>query len=108
MTNRRPEGGRQVSALLNEDAWQVFAREGSNRRGGHFLSQVILFWEMHGPHVKDGAWQERDALIKHTKHLGKLIARYIEARQKVEVELEKVQAELDELRVQIDAESEQD
>lgn len=110
MSNRRPEGGRQVSALLNEDAWTVFAREGANRRGGHFLSACILFWEGHGPHVKSGAWQERDALIKRTKHLGNLIAQYIEARKQVELELERVQAELDELRVQTqnDAKTEQD
>ena len=94
MTNRRPEGGRQVSALLNEAAWLVFAREGSDRRGGKFLSKAILYWEHNGPHVKDGMWMMNDAMRKEIRHLQSVIRRYIDQQQESWKPIENLEAKL--------------
>lgn len=108
MSNIRPEGGRQISALLTPAAWDIFAQNAAGRRGGHFLSKCIIYWGTHGPSVKDGAFMQRDALEHRVKQLGRLIEQYIESRKQVESELEQVKAELARLIAQQDAETEQD
>ena len=107
MSNVRPEGGRQISALLSPAAFDVFAIEGQNRRGGHFLSRCILYWSTHGPHIKDGAYMQRDALEHRVRQLGRLIEQYIESRAQVESDLQECQAELARLIAEKDAETEQ-
>lgn len=87
---RRPEGGRQISALLNDPAFKVYQREADGRNGGKFLSKAVLFWEANGPHEKTGAYREREALYKNIGGLQKVIA-------EVYADLEKAQADLDDM-----------